>query len=163
TEQVRGRADAGRAVTQLAGICSRIVDEGGERCRRHGRMHHQQMRRLPHHGDRREIGRRIVREVAVETLIDRLRAVGADKEGVATRLRARFLRGGGVAGGGGLCPAQPGGGGVVCGWGGGAGGGGGGGARGGGGGRGGGAPGGPALAVWGAGKSRGPRKKRGRK
>src|SRR4051794_18199926 len=43
-------------------------------------MHHQQMRRLPHHRDRREIARWIVRYFAVKTFIDGLCTVRADKE-----------------------------------------------------------------------------------
>jgi hypothetical protein len=60
-------------------------------------MHHEQMRRLPHHRDRREVGRRVVGDLAVEALVDGLRAVGADEQRVAVRVRARGFGGGEIA------------------------------------------------------------------
>jgi len=55
-------------------------------------MNHNEMRRRPHHADRGKIGRRILRQMPVQALVDGLRSVGADEQRMAIALGARRFR-----------------------------------------------------------------------
>src|SRR6516225_10707328 len=60
-------------------------------------MNHDEMRRRPHHANRGKISRWIISQMPVQTLVDRLRAIGADEQRMAVALRARRFRGGDIA------------------------------------------------------------------
>lgn len=62
-------------------------------------MNHNEMRGRPHHADRGKIGRRIVRQMPVQALVDGLRSVGADEQRMAIALGARRFRGREIAAG----------------------------------------------------------------
>jgi hypothetical protein len=62
-------------------------------------MHDEQMRRRPYHRNRSEVGCRIVRQLPIKTLIDGLRSISANKQGVAVGFGARGFGCGEIAAG----------------------------------------------------------------
>ncbi len=100
--QVRGGADAGGAVGELAGIRFRIGDELGDGGRRHRRVDRHHVRR---HADQADVGdvlQRVVAEILVERGPDAVRADVAEHEAVAVGRGLRGRGGGNRAAGAGL-------------------------------------------------------------
>jgi hypothetical protein len=79
---VAGSAGAGRTEIDLVGIGLRIGDQFGHALRRERRMHHQRIRRIANHADRRKILARIVAGILVERGADRQRAGVAEQQRV---------------------------------------------------------------------------------
>src|SRR4029077_3701165 len=98
-EEMSRRTDSGRAVAELTRTRACISDKAIQRSRRYSGMNHNEMRRRPHHADRGKIGRRIVRQMPVQALVDGLRSVGADEQRMAIALGARSFRGREIAAG----------------------------------------------------------------
>ena len=80
---VAGGAGAGRAEIDLVGIGLRIRDQFSHALRGERRMHHQRIRRVADHADRRKILARIVAGVLVERGADRQRAGVTQQQRVA--------------------------------------------------------------------------------
>jgi hypothetical protein len=97
--KVRARAVAGRGVVEPARVVLGVAHQLGHRGHRQRRRHHQHQRDLGHARDRREVGHRVETQLAVQRLVDRVRAVGAVEQGVAVgrglrhRLRADVAAG----------------------------------------------------------------------
>ena len=98
-EEMGRRTDSRRAVAELTRTRACISDKAIQRSHRYGGVNHNEMRRRPHHADRGEIGRGIVRQMLVQALVDGLRSVGADEQRMAIALGARRFRGREIAAG----------------------------------------------------------------
>src|SRR5215472_1825930 len=70
--QMRGGAGAGRSVAHLAGVRLDVVDEVGDRLRRHRRMDQQNVGRVACHGNGDEILVRVVGDFRIEARIDHI-------------------------------------------------------------------------------------------
>lgn len=71
---------------------ARIGDKRFERLHGQGRMDDNQVWRRPHHSNRGKIGRRIIWQLPVQALVDRLCAVSADEQRVPIRWSTRRFR-----------------------------------------------------------------------
>jgi hypothetical protein len=81
--KMHGRPCARGAVVELAGIRLGERDQLFHRVRLHLRMRHQRIGALPDQPDRREIALRVIVQLRVETVVNRVRADRAHHDGVA--------------------------------------------------------------------------------
>ncbi len=91
------RTDSRRAIAERARTRACVSDKAIQRSRGYGGMNHNEVRRRPHHADHGKIGRRIIRQVPIQALVDGLCAIGADEQRMTIALRARRFRGSEIA------------------------------------------------------------------
>jgi hypothetical protein len=97
--KMAGAPVAARAERELARIRLRITDQLGDRIGRHRRIQHQHVRRNRDQGDRREVLDRVVRHLAVQADVDRVRRQCALEDRVAVGRAFRDQVGADVAAG----------------------------------------------------------------